>query len=55
MIEHVDERPEFRLIGGVLYYQERLCVPNVQELKDEILTDAHHSRYLVHPGGMSIS
>ena len=50
VIEQIDQRPEFRLIGGVLYYQERLCVPDIQELKDEILADAHHSRYSIHPG-----
>ncbi|XXG73138.1 hypothetical protein AAC387_Pa07g2106 [Persea americana] len=49
VIEQIDQRPEFRLIGGVLYYQDRLCVPDVRELKDEILVDAHHSRYSIHP------
>ena len=24
VIEQIDQRPEFRLIGGVLYYQDRL-------------------------------
>ena len=50
VIEHIDQRPEFRLIGGVLYHQDRLCVPDVRELKDEIIADAHHSRYSIHPG-----
>ena len=54
VIEQIDQRPEFRLIGGVLYYQDRLCVPDVRELKDEILADAHHSRYSIHPGSTNM-
>ncbi|XXG80254.1 hypothetical protein AAC387_Pa09g1169 [Persea americana] len=50
VIEQIDQRPEFRLIGGVLFYQDRLCMLGVRELKDEILADAHHSRYSIHPG-----
>ena len=50
VIEQIDQRTKFRLIGGVLYYQDQLCVPDVRELKDEILVDAHHSRYSIHPG-----
>ncbi|KAH0707222.1 hypothetical protein KY290_011779 [Solanum tuberosum] len=30
---------------GVLCYQGRLCVPNVVELRQQILTEAHNSRY----------
>ncbi|KAH0636086.1 hypothetical protein KY289_036001 [Solanum tuberosum] len=35
---------------GVLHYQGRLCVPDVGELRQHILTEAHNSRYLIHPG-----
>ena len=27
-----------------------MCVPDIRELKEEILVDAHHSRYSIHPG-----
>ena len=33
-----------------MYFQDRLCVPNIEELKNEIMTEAHHSRYTIHPG-----
>jgi hypothetical protein len=36
---------------GVLWYQGRICVPNVKELKDKILHEAHESSYSIHPGG----
>jgi hypothetical protein len=36
---------------GVLWYKRRICVPNVKELKDKILREAHESAYSVHPGG----
>lgn len=43
VINHISERPEFKLIG------KTGCVPDMQDLKDEIMTDAHHSRYSIHP------
>jgi hypothetical protein len=36
---------------GVLWYKEMICVPNVKELKDQILHEAHESAYSIHPGG----
>ncbi|KAH0700890.1 hypothetical protein KY284_015105 [Solanum tuberosum] len=34
---------------GVLRCQNRLCVPNVDELRKKIMMEVHHSRYFVHP------
>ncbi|XP_070056295.1 uncharacterized protein [Nicotiana tomentosiformis] len=34
---------------GTLRYQGRLCVPNVGGLRERIMTEAHASRYSVHP------
>jgi hypothetical protein len=39
---------------GVLWYQGRVCVPNVKELKDKLLREAHESAYSIHPGGNKI-
>jgi hypothetical protein len=36
---------------GVLWYKGRICVPNVKELKDKILHEAHEPAYSIHPGG----
>jgi hypothetical protein len=36
---------------GVLWYKRRICVPNVEELKDKILREAHESTYSIHPEG----
>jgi hypothetical protein len=36
---------------GVLWYKGRICVPNIKELKDRILREAHESAYSGHPGG----
>ncbi|KAH0748200.1 hypothetical protein KY290_027432 [Solanum tuberosum] len=30
--------------------KEKLCVPNVNGLRRRIMTEAHHSRYSIHPG-----
>jgi hypothetical protein len=36
---------------GVLWYKGRICVPNVKELKDKILREAHESAFSIHLGG----
>jgi hypothetical protein len=36
---------------GVLWYKGRICVPNIKELKDKILREAHESVYSIHLGG----
>ncbi|XP_070034639.1 uncharacterized protein [Nicotiana tomentosiformis] len=35
---------------GTLKYQGRLCVPNMVGLRERIMSEAHTSRYSVHPG-----
>ena len=35
---------------GVLRFSSRIWIPNVAELKQEILQEAHSSRYSIHPG-----
>ncbi|WMV09250.1 hypothetical protein MTR67_002635, partial [Solanum verrucosum] len=34
---------------GVLHYQGLLCVSNVGELRQQILLEAHKSKYSIHP------
>jgi hypothetical protein len=36
---------------GVLWCKGRICVPNIKELKDKILREAHESAYSIRPGG----
>jgi hypothetical protein len=36
---------------GVLWYKGRIWVPNVKELKDKILHEAHESAYSIHRRG----
>jgi hypothetical protein len=36
---------------GVLLYKGRICVPNIEELKDKILCEAHESAYFIYPRG----
>nr|XP_009769407.1 PREDICTED: uncharacterized protein LOC104220269 [Nicotiana sylvestris] len=35
---------------GTLRYRGRLCVPYVDRLKEQIMLEAHNSRYSIHPG-----
>jgi hypothetical protein len=39
---------------GVLWYKGRICVPNVKELKDKIIREAHESAYSIHQKGNKI-
>jgi hypothetical protein len=36
---------------GALWYKGSICVPNIKELKDRILCEAHESTYSIHLGG----
>ncbi len=44
------QSPEFALIGGILYFQKRLCVPRNEELKKKLLHDLDHGKFSIHPG-----
>ena len=35
---------------GILWISGRVCVPNVDNLREEILEEAHFAAYSVHPG-----
>ncbi|WVZ88944.1 hypothetical protein U9M48_035411 [Paspalum notatum var. saurae] len=35
---------------GVVWYKQRLCVPNIESLRELILSEAHDSAYSIHPG-----
>ena len=34
----------------VLMYRDRLCVPNIEEIKRQVLDDGHKAKYSIHPG-----
>jgi hypothetical protein len=34
----------------VVWFKDRLCVPNVQSIRELILKEAHESTYSIHPG-----
>jgi hypothetical protein len=36
---------------GLLTHFKQVCVPGIGELRKEIMSEAHHSPYTVHPGG----
>ena len=44
--------PEFYMDEeGVMRYKGRICVPEQDEVKKELLREAHYSSYSIHPGG----
>ena len=40
---------EFKIYDRVLKYDDRLCVPDVTDLRQRILQEAHYTPYSVHP------
>ena len=32
-------------------FRGRICVPKDETLREEVLREAHHSRFTIHPGG----
>ena len=36
---------------GGLYYKNRLCVPNVQEMKKKLMYESHSTVFPMHPKG----
>ena len=45
-----EERKCVKDKNGLLRFASRIWIPNVRELKREILHEAHSSRYSIHPG-----
>ena len=42
---------DFQLVNdGTVYFRGRICVPNEEELKHDILAEAHATPYSIHPG-----
>ena len=39
---------------GSLYYRDRVCVPNGDELKKSILEEAHSGSFAMHPGSIKM-
>jgi hypothetical protein len=35
---------------GVIWFKDRLCVPNIQSIRELILKEAHETTYSIHPG-----
>lgn len=35
---------------GTLWLKQRICVPQDQQIRDAILSEAHNSKYSIHPG-----
>ncbi|XP_070013712.1 uncharacterized protein [Nicotiana sylvestris] len=49
-ILHSDARDVTIGDDGILRMQGRVCVPNVDGIRELILEEAHSSRYSIHPG-----
>ncbi|KAL4348382.1 hypothetical protein GQ457_17G011120 [Hibiscus cannabinus] len=41
-------------IDGLLYFKDRMCVPNDDGLRNEMLAEAHQSPFSIHPGSVKM-
>ncbi|GJW65418.1 putative ribonuclease H-like domain-containing protein [Tanacetum coccineum] len=39
---------------GVVWFEDRLCVPNDQALREKVMTEAHSSPFTIHPGSSQL-
>jgi hypothetical protein len=47
-----EKAPDFRIDQeGIVWFKHRLCVPDIQKIKNVILRESHESAYSIHPGG----
>ncbi|GJW38986.1 retrotransposon protein, putative, ty3-gypsy subclass [Tanacetum coccineum] len=44
-----DEENEIVDDDGVVWFEDRLCVPNDQALREKVMTEAHSSLFTIHP------
>jgi hypothetical protein len=57
IIEHTkeDNAPGFSIDDlGTLWYKKRICVPEIKEIRELILREAHDSAYSIHPGSTNM-
>jgi hypothetical protein len=48
--------PEFREDEqGIMWFKNRICVPEIKELRETILKEAHNLAYSIHPGSTKMS
>ncbi|GJW95705.1 retrotransposon protein, putative, ty3-gypsy subclass [Tanacetum coccineum] len=55
IVQNVEDgkHTEFRVDdGGVVWFEDRLCVPNDQTLREKVMTEAHSSPFTIHPDSM---
>ena len=46
------DKTDYSIKGdGGLYYKNRLCAPNDQELKNKLMYESHNTVFTMHPGG----
>ena len=50
----MNPKPYFTLKDGALKFQGCLCVPNIPEIKRQVLKEAHNTKFTMHPGGMKM-
>ncbi|XP_070002475.1 uncharacterized protein [Nicotiana sylvestris] len=54
ILKHKTTTFSFGMNDGTLRYQDRLCVPNIDGLRERIMEEAHTSNYSVHRGSTKI-
>ena len=49
-----DQVSNFKIVDGMLKLDNRYCVPNMDNLRQKILHEAHFAPYSVHPGAIKM-
>jgi len=46
--------PDFKIVDGLMRFRGRICVPNISDIREQILDECHKSKLAVHPGQMKM-
>ena len=47
----INLKPNFTLQNGALKFEDRLCIPNILEIKKQVVEEANNTKFTMHPGG----
>ena len=45
---------EFRMVDGVLMFRNRMCLPDVMDIKRQVMDKGHKSKWAIYPGMMKM-
>ena len=45
----IEPNLEFQMIDGVFKFQNKICIPDISDLKQQIMDEGHKLKWAIHP------